>query len=277
MEVLRTISALRARLKGEGGVAFVPTMGNLHQGHLELMRIAREHAGCVVASLFVNRLQFGQGEDFDRYPRTFNEDCEKLGKAGVDVLFAPEESELYPVLQEVTVNLPPIAEELCGASRPGHFRGMATVVLKLFNIVQPHYAVFGKKDCQQLHLVRKMVSQLDLPIAIVAGETVREADGLAMSSRNRYLTEAERLEAPRLHYNLEKVLLALAAGERDFRRLETEARQDLANRGWKVDYLEVREAESLARPGFSEPKLVVLGAAWLGKTRLIDNLEMNGF
>ena len=273
MEVLRTIPALRERLKSETGIAFVPTMGNLHQGHLELMRIAREHAGCVVASLFVNRLQFGQGEDFDRYPRTFNEDCEKLGKAGVDVLFAPEESELYPVLQEVTVNLPPIAEELCGASRPGHFRGMATVVLKLFNIVRPHYAVFGKKDCQQLHLVRKMISQLDLPISIVAGETVREADGLAMSSRNRYLTAAERLEATRLHYNLEKVKLALVAGERDFRRLESEARQDLANRGWKVDYLEVREAESLEKPGSSDKKLVVLGAAWLGKTRLIDNLE----
>ncbi|MHB1299401.1 MAG: pantoate--beta-alanine ligase [Burkholderiales bacterium] len=273
MEVLRTISALRERLKGETGIAFVPTMGNLHQGHLELMRIAREHAGCVVASLFVNRLQFGQGEDFDRYPRTFNEDCEKLGKAGVDVLFAPEESELYPVLQEVTLNLPPIAEELCGASRPGHFRGMATVVLKLFNIVRPDYAVFGKKDCQQLHLVRKMISQLDLPISIVAGETVREADGLAMSSRNRYLTAAERLEATRLHYNLEKVKLALVAGERDFRRLESEARQDLANRGWKVDYLEVREAESLEKPGSSDKKLVVLGAAWLGKTRLIDNLE----
>ncbi len=277
MEVLRTISALRARLKGEAGVAFVPTMGNLHQGHLELMRIAREHAGCVVASLFVNRLQFGQGEDFDRYPRTFGEDCEKLGKAGVDVLFAPEEAELYPVFQEVTVNLPPIAEELCGASRPGHFRGMATVVLKLFNIVQPHYAVFGKKDCQQLHLVRKMVSQFDLPIAIVAGETVREADGLAMSSRNRYLTEAERLEAPRLHYNLEQVARALAAGDRDFRRLESEARQDLASRGWKVDYLEAREAESLGKPGLSEKRLVVLGAAWLGKTRLIDNLEVNRF
>ena len=275
MEVLRTISALRERLKGEAGIAFVPTMGNLHQGHLELMRIARQHAGCVVASLFVNRLQFGQGEDFDRYPRTFNEDCEKLGKAGIDVLFAPEESELYPVLQEVTVNLPPIAEELCGASRPGHFRGMATVVLKLFNIVQPDHAVFGKKDCQQLHLVRKMVSQLDLPVAIIAGETVREADGLAMSSRNRYLTGAERLEAPRLHRNLEKIKLALAAGERDFRRLESEARQDLENRGWKVDYLEVREAESLGKPGPSEKKLVVLGAAWLGKTRLIDNLEVN--
>ena len=274
MEVLRTIPALRERLRCETGIAFVPTMGNLHQGHLELMRVARQHAGCVVASLFVNRLQFGQGEDFDRYPRTFNEDCEKLGKAGVDVLFAPEESELYPVLQEVTVNLPPIAEELCGASRPGHFRGMATVVLKLFNIVQPHYAVFGKKDCQQLHLVRKMVSQLDLPISIVAGETVREADGLAMSSRNRYLTGAERLEAPRLHRNLEKVKIALIAGERNFRRIESEARQDLANRGWKVDYLEVREAESLEKPGPSAKNLIVLGAAWLGKTRLIDNLEV---
>ena len=274
MEVLRTIPALRERLRCETGIAFVPTMGNLHQGHLELMRVARQHAGCVVASLFVNRLQFGQGEDFDRYPRTFDEDCEKLGKAGVDVLFAPEEAELYPVLQEVTVNLPPIAEELCGASRPGHFRGMATVVLKLFNIVQPHYAVFGKKDCQQLHLVRKMVSQLDLPISIVAGETVREADGLAMSSRNRYLTGAERLEAPRLHRNLEKVKLALIAGERNFRRIESEARQDLANRGWKVDYLEVREAESLEKPGPSAKNLIVLGAAWLGKTRLIDNLEV---
>ncbi|HQT26427.1 MAG TPA: pantoate--beta-alanine ligase, partial [Burkholderiales bacterium] len=176
MEVFESVSSLRQRLSGERETAFVPTMGNLHEGHLELTRIARRHAECVVASIFVNRLQFGMGEDFERYPRTFQEDFGKLENEGVDILFAPKESELYPVPQEVRVCLPEIAKELCGAHRPGHFDGMATVVLKLFNIVRPDFAVFGKKDYQQLYLVSKMISQLDLPISILAGETVREMD-----------------------------------------------------------------------------------------------------
>ena len=274
MELVRTISALRERLEGEHSISFVPTMGNLHEGHLALTRLARNHARCVVSSLFVNRLQFGAGEDFERYPRTLVEDCEKLERASVDIVFAPEESELYPVLQEVTVCLPEIAEELCGAHRPGHFRGMATVVLKLFNVVQPHYAVFGKKDYQQLLLVRKMVEQLNLPVAIIPGETVREADGLAMSSRNLYLTDRERKEAGRLYFNLERTKRALISGGGDFHAIELEGRIDLEGRGWEVDYYEIRDAESLARPGPQSARLVVLGAARLGKTRLIDNLEI---
>ncbi len=272
MEVFQSISALRVRLKREASIAFVPTMGNLHEGHLDLMRIAKTHAGCVVASIFVNRLQFGIGEDFERYPRTFSEDCAKL--EGVDMVFAPQESELYPVPQEVTVDLPEIADELCGAHRPGHFRGMATIVLKLFNIVQPDFAVFGKKDYQQLHLVKKMVAQLDLPIAVIAGETMRESDGLAMSSRNRYLLPEERAEAKRLHLSLEKIRQAVISGDMDFKSLESAAGAELESRGWRVDYVEIREAESLSKPAAGEGKLVVLAAAWMGKTRLIDNVEI---
>ncbi len=273
MEIFESVSSLRKRLSGEIETAFVPTMGNLHEGHLELTRIGRRQAKCVVSSIFVNRLQFGAGEDFDRYPRTFQEDCEKLEKDGVDILFAPQESELYPVPQEVRIALPEIANELCGAHRPGHFEGMATIVLKLFNIVRPDFAVFGKKDYQQLHLVSKMVAQLNLPLSILAGETVRENDGLAMSSRNRYLTEEERREAPRLHFNLKEAREALLAGKEQA-SIALKARQDLEGRGWKVDYFEIRDAESLKRVGERTARLVVLGAARLGKTRLIDNLEV---
>lgn len=274
MEVFHSISALRTSLKGAPRIAFVPTMGNLHAGHLDLMRIAKENADCVVASIFVNRLQFGAGEDFELYPRTFHEDCEKLASIGVNALFAPDESELYPVRQDVTVDLPRIANELCGAHRPVHFRGMATIVLKLFNIVQPHFAVFGKKDYQQLHLVRRMTEQLNLPVSIIAGETMREPDGLAMSSRNRYLLPDERLEAPRLHLNLERIREAMVSGHMDFESLESAARADLDAHNWKVDYIEIRQAESLARTAGEDTKYVVLGAAWLGKTRLIDNTEI---
>lgn len=274
MEVIRTISALRDALHGD--VAFVPTMGNLHEGHLELVRIAKRHASCVAASIFVNRLQFGEGEDFERYPRTLGEDCEKLEAEGVDILFAPLEAELYPVPQEVTVSLPKIAEELCGASRPGHFNGMATVVLKLFNIARPSCAVFGRKDYQQLHLVKKMVSQLNLPVTILEGETVREQDGLAMSSRNRYLSENQRAEAPRLYHNLRQIGQAIASGGADFSALENQAKADLESRGWQVDYVEVRHADTLAKPHPSDARLVVLGAARLGKTRLIDNICLEG-
>ena len=198
MQTHRTIPDLRAALRNCGRIVFVPTMGNLHAGHIALMTQAREHGETVVASLFVNRLQFGPNEDFDSYPRTFADDCEKLDAAGVDVLFAPTEADLYPEPQQYQVDPPEIQNQLDGQFRPGHFRGVATVVLKLFNIVQPQVAVFGKKDYQQLMVLRNMTRQLALPIEIVGAETVRADDGLALSSRNGYLTPAERAEAPRL-------------------------------------------------------------------------------
>lgn len=274
MEVASTIADFRNALKGD--IAFVPTMGNLHDGHLELVRIAKRNAPCVAASIFVNRLQFGAGEDFERYPRTFEQDCKKLEAEGVDVLFAPSETELYPVPQEVTVSLPKIAEELCGAARPGHFNGMATVVLKLFNIARPAYAVFGRKDYQQLHLVKQMVSQLNLSVAILEGETVRENDGLAMSSRNRYLSEMDRIEAPGLYHRLQEIAEAVTLGNRDFSALERRAQIALESRGWRVDYVEIRQADTLKTPQETDKRLVVLGAARLGKTRLIDNICLEG-
>ncbi|MEW6312815.1 MAG: pantoate--beta-alanine ligase [Pseudomonadota bacterium] len=274
MLVISTIAELRARLSGEARVVFVPTMGNLHDGHLALMRQARAHGGCVVASIFVNRLQFGPSEDFAKYPRTPEEDAAKLETAGVDVLFLPQEQELYPVPQQVLVEPPAIAGELEGAFRPGHFCGVATVVLKLFNIVQPQAALFGKKDYQQLCVVRTMAEQLNLPIEIIAGETMRAADGLALSSRNGYLSATERAEAPRLQQTLLQVQRSIVQGRRDFAELEAEAMQVLLSHGWRPDYVAVRNAESLLPPVPGDVTLVVLGAAWLGRTRLIDNLEI---
>jgi pantoate--beta-alanine ligase len=264
MQILRDIEALR-RAVPAGTVAFVPTMGNLHAGHASLMKIARQHASRVAVSIFVNRLQFLPGEDFERYPRTFERDCAMLEAEGVEFLFAPDEKVLYPQPQEITVRAGPLGETLEGRFRPGFFGGVATVVLKLFNCVQPRAAVFGKKDYQQLMVVRAMVRQLDLPLAIVAGETVREADGLAMSSRNAYLSAAERAEAPRLY----RVLQEVAAG-----RLGTpDALRALSKAGWKPDYVEVRRRRDLAEAQPGERELVVLAAARLGETRLIDNLE----
>ncbi len=273
MQVISTIAELRARLRNEASIAFVPTMGNLHAGHLSLVRIARERSQCVVASIFVNPLQFGAEEDFGSYPRTLQADCEKLRQCGVEIVFAPAERELYPVPQQVTV-APPRADELCGAFRAGHFRGVATVVLKLFNIVQPQVAVFGKKDYQQLWVIRQLVEQLNLPIEIVAGETVRETDGLALSSRNQYLSAAERLEAPILHQNLIGIWQALRDGARDFAALERSGTQALAARGWQVDYVAIREPATLSLPSSDASSLVVLAAARLGQTRLIDNAEV---
>jgi len=273
MPIISTVQELRDRLKTEPSVAFVPTMGNLHEGHLALVRQAREHGRCVVASIFVNPLQFGPNEDFAKYPRTFEQDCEKL--AGLaDVVFAPPVADLYPEPQQVFVEPPPVANELCGGFRPGHFRGVATVVLKLFNIVQPQAAVFGKKDCQQLHVIRAMVRQLNLPVEIVAGETLRAGDNLALSSRNGYLSAEERAEAVRLYRNLERIRESIVAGNFDFSALERAAAADLGVHGWRVDYVSVRAAESLAPAQAGDVNLVVLAAAWLGKTRLIDNLEI---
>jgi pantoate--beta-alanine ligase len=273
MEVIGTIEALRQRLARESAIAFVPTMGNLHAGHLQLVEIARQRASCVVVSIFVNPLQFGANEDLASYPRTLDQDCTNLEAAGADIVFTPSVSEMYPVPQHVLVEPSPVANALCGAARPGHFRGVTTVVLKLFNMVQPQVAIFGKKDFQQLFILRDMVQQLNLPIAILAGETVRETDGLAMSSRNGYLKPAERMEAPRLYRALLQVVQAAKGGRRDFDAIEAQTAQYLTQLGWIVDYISVRSATTLLTPTPDEQSLVVLGAARLGKTRLIDNIE----
>ena len=278
MDIVTTSAELQARFASAGKIAFVPTMGNLHEGHLQLMRIAREHGDTVVASIFVNRLQFGPNEDFDRYPRTFEADCEGLKREGVDVLFAPQDQEMYPTPQVYRVTPPPLGEELEGASRPGFFHGVCTVVLKLFNLVRPDVAVFGKKDRQQLKIVRGMVQQFNLPIQIVPAETVRAEDGLALASRNSYLSPAERAEAPRLYRTLRWVADAIDGGRHDYANLEGEARAELARHGWKVDYLAIRHGLALRIPhpeGYDHPNLlIVLGAATLGTTRLIDNVDV---
>ena len=278
MQVVSTVAELRARLADERAIAFVPTMGNLHQGHLDLMGLAREHGNCVVASIFVNPLQFGPNEDFEKYPRTLEADCAKL-QSLADVVFVPSINEMYPAQQTVFVELPPIANELDGASRPGHFRGMATVVLKLLNIVQPHTALFGKKDYQQLHIIRQLVAQLNLPVRIIGGETVRAADGLALSSRNQYLSKAERGEAVFLYQTLQGMRLAILQGERDFERLQQQAVEVMSARGWAVDYVVVRNQSDLlpASPvqcDLAQQDLVILAAARVGSTRLLDNVEV---
>ncbi len=274
MHIHSSVSALRAALKDRGRIVFVPTMGNLHAGHISLMTQAREHGDTVVASIFVNRLQFGPNEDFDKYPRTFDADCEKLHAASVDVLFAPTEADLYPEPQEYTVEPPEIQHMLDGEFRPGHFRGVATVVLKLFNIVQPQAAVFGKKDYQQLMVLRNMTRQLALPIEIIGGETVRADDGLALSSRNGYLSPAERAEAVRLSAELRKIRDAIRAGNANFAALEQEAIAALNDAGWKTDYVAVRQQSDLKPPMSANLPLVVLAASRLGNTRLIDNIEV---
>ena len=272
MRLIHSVAELREALAGQRETAFVPTMGNLHSGHVALAEIAARHGRPVVASIFVNPLQFGAGEDFERYPRTLQSDCEKLAAVGTDIVFAPDVHEMYPEPQTFTV-LPPLADELCGAHRPGHFQGVATVVLKLFNMVQPRYAVFGKKDYQQLFILKGLVRQFNLPIVMVEAETERAEDGLALSSRNGYLSAAERAEAPRLFHLLRAAADRIAAGERDFAAIETEAGHDLAVHGWAVDYVSVRSRASLLPPAADESPFVILAAARLGTTRLIDNLE----
>lgn len=274
MLIHSAIADLRAALKNRGRIVFVPTMGNLHAGHISLMEQARAHGDTVVASIFVNRLQFGPNEDFDKYPRTFQADCDKLAAAGVDALFAPTETDLYPEPQEYFIEPPGIQNVLDGEFRPGHFRGVATVVGKLFNCVQPAAAVFGKKDYQQLMVIRNMTRQLAMPITIVGGETVRATDGLALSSRNGYLNESERAEAPRLYRLLNEIRDAIRAGETDIAKLEKSAIAALDGAGWKTDYVAVRQQSDLAIPKGVEALLVVLAASRLGTTRLIDNIEV---
>ncbi|MDR3212824.1 MAG: pantoate--beta-alanine ligase [Azoarcus sp.] len=275
MQVHTHIASLRAARVQAGRVALVPTMGNLHDGHVALMLEAAKHADTVIASIFVNRLQFGPAEDFDKYPRTFEADREKLATAGVAHLFAPDEATVYPQPQRYYVD--PASGQtdiLEGASRPGHFRGMATLVLKLFNIVAPDVALFGKKDYQQLMVLKNMVRELALPIAIVAQDTIRAADGLALSSRNGYLSATERAEAPRLYQQLTALANAVRNGASNHAELEAVALAELAHHGWQPDYLTVRRRTDLQPPQQPDEALVVLAAARLGATRLIDNIEI---
>jgi pantoate--beta-alanine ligase len=269
-------AALEAwRVAGEA-IAFVPTMGNLHDGHLALIGRAQAMAPRVVVSIFVNPLQFAGNEDFSRYPRTMDADREKLRKAGVHILFTPEVKAMYPrPLTELSkVAVPGLSDILCGASRPGHFEGVATVVAKLFNIVQPAIAVFGEKDYQQLLVIRRMVCDLDFPIEIVGVPTVREQDGLAMSSRNGYLTVEERRLAPKLYAMLSETQRRLQAGERDYPALVRDGQAALSRAGFRPDYVAVRRAQDLGRPDAKETQFSVLAAAWLGSARLIDNVRV---
>jgi len=279
MKIISSIDELRDQLRGQLRTAFVPTMGNLHEGHLSLMRLARRHGDPVVASIFVNRLQFGPNEDFDKYPRTFQEDVAKLEKEGVYVLFAPTEKDLYPEPQEYRVRPPEgLGNTLEGEFRPGFFEGVCTVVTKLFSCVQPRVAVFGKKDYQQLMIVRNMARQFALPTEIIGAETFRAEDGLALSSRNGYLSSDERAEAPVLYRHLNAVADTIRSGERNINAVEARAMAALAERGWKPDYVSVRKRIDLQAPHAADlergEQLVVLAAAKLGATRLIDNLEI---
>ena len=279
MKIISSIDELRDQLRGQLRTVFVPTMGNLHDGHLSLMRLARKHGDPVVASIFVNRLQFGPNEDFDKYPRTFAADIEKLEKEGVYVLFAPTEKDLYPEPQEFRVQPPSdLGNILEGEFRPGFFTGVTTVVLKLFSCVQPGVAVFGKKDYQQLMIIRNMARQFALPTQIIAAETYRAKDGLALSSRNSYLSETERAEAPVLFRELNAIADEIRSGNLDISLLQNNAMQRLKDRGWNPDYVAIRKRIDLQPPtagdlAQNEP-LVTLAAAKLGATRLIDNLEI---
>lgn len=283
MKIVHTIAELRAQLRGQLRTAFVPTMGNLHEGHLSLMRLAAKHGDPVVASIFVNRLQFTPNEDFDRYPRTLEADAQKLEAEGVYVLFAPDEREIYPVPQEFRISPPrDLGDILEGEFRPGFFVGVTTVVMKLFQCVGPQVAVFGKKDYQQQMVIRQMCEQFSLPTEIISAETIRDADGLALSSRNGYLSAQEREEAPVLYRTLQDMREALAGRSdvtvADCQCMETQAMDALRQRAWQPDYLSIRLQRNLRPPSQADldaqAPLVILAAARLGSTRLIDNLEV---
>jgi pantoate--beta-alanine ligase len=280
MQTIHEVGALReelATLRRDGRIAFVPTMGNLHAGHLALVREARRLAPHVVASIFVNPLQFGANEDLDSYPHTLAEDRQALGAEGVSLLFAPTVSVMYPVPleQHTRVEVPGLSGLYCGASRPGHFEGVATVVCKLFNMVQPDIAVFGKKDFQQLLVIRRMVRDLAMPVRIVGVDTVREPDGLAMSSRNQYLQPAERDVAPQLYEALCDAAQRIAARWSDYGAVLDDLRERLVQAGFRPDYIEVADRETLSPPTELSRSLVILAAAWLGAARLIDNIEVD--
>jgi pantoate--beta-alanine ligase len=278
MDTMERIAAVRDRVatwraRGER-IAFVPTMGNLHPGHISLIELARRHGDRFVTSIFVNPMQFGPNEDFNHYPRTPERDAGMLQAAGCDLLFVPAVAEIYPLGAEraTRVEVPGLSSILCGEFRPGHFEGVATVVAKLFNIVQPDVAVFGEKDYQQLAVIRRMALDLCLPLSIVGAPTLREPDGLAMSSRNQYLTQAERAIASALHAQLCRAAEKVAGGA-SVPSVEAEARDTLAAAGFRVDYVSVRRAADLEPPADGDPDLVVLVAARLGRARLIDNLR----
>ncbi len=280
MQQVNDTRRLRALLKTQTAagrsIGFVPTMGNLHEGHLSLVRRARAQADYVVVSVFVNPLQFDRQDDLDAYPRTLEQDARLLEQEGVNLLYAPDPATFYPDDAErlTRVEVPGLTERLEGAARPGHFSGVATVVTRLFNLVQPDIAIFGEKDFQQLRVIEKMVADLAIPVTVMSEPTVREPDGLAMSSRNARLSEEQRAVAPKLHETLQKVAEVVRLGGKDFRKLESKGAEMLANAGFVVDYLEICRSSDLqpAKPGESD--LVVLVAAWLGNTRLIDNLRI---
>ena len=280
METVTTIAAVHEhvrRWRGEGRrVAFVPTMGNLHAGHVSLIEAARRHGDRFVASIFVNPMQFGPNEDFAHYPRTPAQDARMLTDAGCDLMFMPDVLEIYPNGPEraTRVEVPGLSSTLDGEFRPGHFEGVATVVAKLFHIVEPDVAVFGEKDFQQLTVIRRMVADLCMPIAVIAAPTVREPDGLAMSSRNQYLTDEERRKSPVIHQTLLAALELLRAGDRDFAAIERNGLEALERAGLRPDYFSVRRADDLSIPDASTRRLVVLTAARLGRARLIDNLQL---
>jgi len=276
---INELGELRSRVelwRRGGNVAFVPTMGNLHAGHISLVQAARKIADRVVVSIFVNPMQFGEGEDFDSYPRTLESDSRMLEAVGTDLVFAPLVEVMYPkpASEQTRVEVPGLSGLLCGACRPGHFVGVATVVCKLFNMVQPDISLFGNKDFQQLMVIRRMVEDLAMPVKIVGVETMRESDGLAMSSRNGYLTAEERATAPVLYRVLVGLAKQLRDGNDDYAGLEAQAARELDENGFRTDYVAIRRAADLLEPAPGEPELVILGAANLGNARLIDNIEV---
>ena len=284
MQIIHTASALRQALKSHTNITFVPTMGNLHAGHIHLVEIAKQHGQCVVVSIFVNPLQFGVNEDLATYPRTLEADCDKLKTAGATIVFAPTVEEMYPdfdgniLNQTMTITPPPIANELCGASRPGHFSGVATIVMKLFNMVMPKVAIFGQKDFQQLFIIKQLVRQFNLPIKVIGVDTVREANGLAMSSRNGYLSVEQHNQASQLNQALQHIVTQIKNNTQqnhlvNFHQLENEAIASLKTQGWIVDYISIKSALTLSDASSTDSHLVVLAAAKLGNTRLIDNIE----
>jgi len=280
MKTVHTVSDLRSELRAHrdagARIALVPTMGNLHPGHLALVEEARQQADIVVTSIFVNPLQFGPNEDLDSYPRTLAEDQEKLESRGNDLVFAPSVREVYPngIEYHTHITVPVITELHCGASRPGHFTGVATVVTLLFNMVQPDLAVFGEKDFQQLAVIRKLTRDLCLPIEIMGAPTYRESDGLAMSSRNNYLSERDRERAVRLYQMLCWARNAIQEGRRDYSTLSDEAIRTLDSEGFHPDYFNIVNTDTLEPANHDDTRITILAAAWLGQTRLIDNLSL---
>lgn len=279
MQIVHTSIALKRALASQHNIAFVPTMGNLHAGHLKLIDLAKQQAACVVVSIFVNPLQFDSSTDLEQYPHTLEADYDQLEKMGVTIVFVPSVQEMYPdfdgqsLNQTMTITLPPIAAELCGASRPGHFSGVATIVAKLLNLVQPDIAVFGKKDFQQLLIVKELVKQLNFATEIIAGDIVREASGLAMSSRNSHFNPQQKAQAVQLNHALQAARQAIQTTQSDFLTIEKQATHQLINQGWIVDYISVRSALTLQPAQPSDVELIILGAATLSNIRLIDNIE----